>query len=194
MSHYLQTDHGVTVTTAPRGTDELRRLYFARFGFAAVWAGLLVVTASSLTPISVALLVLYPLFDLAAAVFDFRSSGATRPRGPLVVNMALSALAAIALSVAVLSGVPDVLRVWGVWAITAGSVQVLVAIRRSRLGGQRVLVVSGGISVIAGSAFIVAAAGPDPSLAGLAGYATLGGVFFLVSAVRLRRAATTTQR
>ena len=78
----------------------------------------------------------YPLFDVAAAVIDFRSSGATRPRRPLYLNMALSLLTAIALAVAVSSGIPSVLRVWGAWAITAGIVQLIVAIRRYRLGGQ----------------------------------------------------------
>ncbi len=188
----LQTDDTVTAATTVSSPDELRRLYYVRFAFAAVWAGLFAVTASALTPVSIALLVLYPLFDVAAAVVDIRSSGATRPRGPLYVNMVLSLLTAVALAIAVSSGIPDVLRVWGAWAIAAGVVQVLVAIQRHRLGGQRVLVLSGGISVVAGASFILMAAGPDASLASLAGYATLGGIFFLVSAIGLHRAAATT--
>jgi uncharacterized membrane protein HdeD (DUF308 family) len=194
MFHDLQTDDTTAATTPVSNADELRRLYYVRFAFAAVWAGLFAVTASALTPLSVALLVLYPLFDVAAAVVDFRSSGATRPRGPLYANMALSLLTAVALAIAVSSGIPDVLRVWGAWAIAAGVVQVVVAILRHRLGGQRVLVVSGGISAVAGASFIVMAAGPDASLTSLAGYATLGGIFFLVSAIRLHRAAADRRR
>ncbi len=132
----------------------------------------------------------YPLFDVAAAVVDLRSSGATRLRAPLYANLSLSLLAAVSLAVAGSSGVPSVLRVWGAWAITAGIVQLVVAVRRRRLGGQWALVLSGGISALAGAAFLLMAAGPDASLASLAGYATLGGLFFLVSAIRLRRAAT----
>jgi uncharacterized membrane protein HdeD (DUF308 family) len=142
-------------------------LYYVRFAFAIGWAGLLAVTASTLAPVSVGLLVMYPLFDLAAAVFDFRSTGATPPRRLLYLNMALSLLTAIALAVAVASGIPSVLRVWGAWAITAGIVQLIVAIQRHRLGGQRALILSGVISAIAGASFIVMASGPKASLTGV---------------------------
>lgn len=170
-------------------TEGLRRLYYGRFAFALVWAGLLAVTATTLAPVSVALLVIYPLFDVAAAAYDARSSGASRPRGLLSLNMALSLIAAIAVAVAASSGIPDVLRVWGAWAITSGLVQLAVALTRRRLGGQVPLILSGAISTVAGSSFILMAAGSDASLTGLAGYATLGGVFFLASAIRLHRLA-----
>ena len=48
----------------------LHRLYLARFGFALVWALVVVLAASTPGPLSTALLVLYPLVDLAAAVVD----------------------------------------------------------------------------------------------------------------------------
>jgi uncharacterized membrane protein HdeD (DUF308 family) len=62
-----------------------------------------------------------------------------------------------------------------------------VAVGRRRLGGQWPLVLSGGISVLAGTAFALMAGAPGAALTGVAGYATLGGVFFLVSALRLGR-------
>ncbi len=52
-----------TLVDASRDTDvtaALRKLYFLRFAFAAVWAGLLFATADTLTPLSGALLVIYP--------------------------------------------------------------------------------------------------------------------------------------
>ena len=168
-------------------TTPLRTLYLARFGFAVVWALLLVLTARSLSPLSIALLLLYPLVDLAAAVVDHRTSRATRPARALLANMALSLLATIGLAFAVTSGLPAVLVVWGLWAITAGIVQLVVAVSRRALGGQWPLIVSGGISVLAGAAFLVQAGTAGASLTSLAGYATLGGIFFLVSALRLRR-------
>src|SRR5262249_47297486 len=122
-----------------------------------------------------------------AAVYDFRSSDVARPNVPLYVNMALSLLTAIGLAVAVGSGIPDALRVWGAWAITAGIVQLIVAIQRYRLGGQWALILSGGISLLAGSSFIVMASGAKASLVSLSGYAALGGIFFLISALRLHR-------
>src|ERR687893_593549 len=123
----------VVSPTAWEFAQALRRLYFVRFGFAIAWAVLLFVTRSDLNPASVALLVLYPAFDVAAAVVDVRSSPAPGPARELYVNIA--------------------------------------------------------ISVLAGAGFIMAAGRDDPSLANLAGYAVLGGIFFLVSALRLGRAA-----
>lgn len=187
MSRSVVTD---AVADATSTTQSLRNLYYARFGFAVVWAGLLALTASTLNPASIALLVIYPLFDVAAAVIDFRSSGAARPRTPLYVNMALSLLAAIGLAIAVTSGIPNVLRVWGVWAITAGIVQLIVALLRHQLGGQWAMILSGGISTLAGTTFILQAADANASLTTLAGYATLGGIFFLISATRLHRRTT----
>jgi uncharacterized membrane protein HdeD (DUF308 family) len=185
----------MTTTTAPVPTGvapTLRRLYSVRFGFALVWAALLFVTASSVSPVSATLLVLYPVFDVAAAVVDVRSSRAGGSTGTsaagLYANIAISALAAVGLAVALSSGVPAVLRVWGVWAVVAGIVQLVVALARRRLGGQWAMIASGAISVLAGVSFLLMASSAEASLANVAGYALLGGFFFLVSALRLGRA------
>ncbi|MEU0885006.1 hypothetical protein ABZ345_40980 [Lentzea sp. NPDC005914] len=161
----------------------LRKLYLVRFGFAVVWAALLVLTSANLGPVAITLLVLYPLFDVAAAVVDARSSHAPA----LYVNIAISLLAAVGLAIAGTAGILAVLRVWGAWAIVAGLVQLFVAVSRRRMGGQWPMILSGGISVLAGSSFVVMASAEHPTLANLAGYATIGGIFFLVSALRLRR-------
>ncbi|MFD3443565.1 hypothetical protein ACFDTO_03065 [Microbacteriaceae bacterium 4G12] len=168
----------------------LRTLYLARFGFALAWAALLAATASTIGPVSIALLLLYPLIDLAAAVIDHRASRATRPAPLLFVNMGLSSLAVVGLVFAVGSGLRAVLIVWGLWAITAGAVQLAVAVTRRSLGGQWPMILSGGISVLAGTGFLLQSGGSSASLVGLAGYATLGGLFFLLSALRLRRVST----
>lgn len=182
----------MTTATIPATTGAspvLRRLYFVRFGFALVWAVLLFATASSIGVLSATLLVLYPLFDVAAAVVDARTSRAGgSTTGGLYVNVAVSTLAAVGLAVALGSGVAGVLRVWGVWAVIAGLVQLAVALRRRALGGQWALIASGSISVVAGVNFVVMAASAGASLGSVAGYALLGGVFFLVSALRLGHA------
>ncbi|MFD6529579.1 hypothetical protein [Streptomyces sp. NPDC060184] len=174
---------------AARGiAPALRRLYFVRFGFAVIWAALLFTTASELGPLGVALVVIYPLFDVVAAVVDARSA---RDRGSiraLQVNMAISLIAAVGLAMASSSGVPAVLRVWGAWAILSGIVQLVVGAVRRRLGGQWPMILSGGISVLAGGSFVMGASASDPQLGDVAGYAVLGGIFFLVSALRLGRA------
>jgi len=171
--------------TTPGLTGALRRLYVVRFGFAVVWAGLLATTARELGVLAAILLVLYPLFDLAAAFVDISSSRSRE----LIVNIAFSALAVIGLGVAVASGSPAVLRVWGAWAVLAGLVQLFVGLRRRALGGQIPMILSGGVSVLAGSGFIKMAGQDHPSLINLAGYALLGGIFFLISAIRLGRSA-----
>ncbi|TFV84414.1 hypothetical protein E4V99_04960 [Microbacterium sp. dk485] len=187
MSASVHTgDPGVAVRAAS-STRALRNLYFARFGFAVTWAILLIATATSINAGSIALLVIYPLFDVAAAIIDFRSSGSSRPKAPLYINIALSLAAAIGLAAVVGSGIPDVLRVWGIWAITAGIVQLIVAVLRWRIGGQLAQVLSGGLSVFAGAGFLLVAAGPNAALTIAGGYAALGGVFFLISAIQLHR-------
>ncbi|MEU0515061.1 hypothetical protein [Amycolatopsis sp. NPDC006125] len=168
----------------------LRRLYFVRFAFAIVWAALVFLTTKSgLGAVGIVLVVLYPLFDVGAAVVDARSAKGTGSVRGLYVNMAISLLATIGVGVAAASGIPAVLRVWGAWAIVAGLVQLIVAIVRRKMGGQWPMILSGGISVLAGGNFIVSAAAADPSLSAVAGYAVLGGIFFLVSAIRLGSAA-----
>jgi uncharacterized membrane protein HdeD (DUF308 family) len=167
----------------------LRNLYFVRSGFAIVWAGLLFAVGSTVGPLSVTLIVLYPVFDVAAAIVDARSSGAGRSTRLLFVNIAISSLAAIGLVFALTSGIPAVLRVWGAWAVVAGIVQLVVALTRRALGGQWAMILSGGISVLAGISFFLQAAADGQTLGRVAGYAALGGIFFLVSALRLTAAA-----
>ncbi|WP_232668133.1 hypothetical protein [Pseudonocardia sp. TRM90224] len=179
----------IATPTAIGFAPVLRRLYFVRFAFAIVWAALLVVAGRQLGPVGAVLVVLYPLFDVASAVVDARASRSSSRWG-LYVNIAISSLAAIGLGVAATSGIPAVLRVWGAWAVVAGIVQLVVAINRRTLGGQWPMMLSGGLSVLAGTSFVLMAAAPEPSLASVAGYATLGGIFFLVSALRLGGAAT----
>ncbi|MBO2455788.1 hypothetical protein J4573_52540 [Actinomadura barringtoniae] len=198
----------MTTATAPAPTGvapTLRRLYFVRFGFALVWAILLFPTASSINLATAALIVLYPAFDVAAAVVDVRSARATMADGRtngsvqgfyvgLYVNIAISILAAVGLAVALTSGIPAVLRAWGAWAVVAGIVQLVVAVRRRGLGGQWAMIASGAISVLAGASFFAMASKAGASLTSVAGYAVLGGVFFLVSALRLGRNAGQTRQ
>ncbi|MBI0297115.1 hypothetical protein JBE04_22260 [Streptomyces sp. PRKS01-29] len=180
------------VATAPTSVPAaLRKLYFLRFAFAAVWAALLFATADTLSALTATLLVIYPLFDVACAVIDIRSAQVNgQPVRGLYVNIALSTLTGIGLAIAAASGIPAVLRVWGAWAVTAGIVQLIVGAARRQLGGQWAMIASGSISTLAGASFIAQAGKDGASLHTLVGYAFLGGVFFLVSALRLGRTHT----
>jgi len=182
----------MTTVTAPgisTTASTLRRLYFGRFVFAIVWALVMFTTAEHLGPLAMTLLVLYPLFDVAAAVVDARASRVTGSPTLLYVNIVVSLLAAVGLAIAGASGIPAVLRVWGAWAVVAGLVQLLVAVPRRKMGGQWPMIISGGISVIAGGSFIATASADNPALTNAIGYAIPGAIFFLISAVRLGRAA-----
>ncbi|MFI5911771.1 hypothetical protein [Dactylosporangium sp. NPDC051541] len=167
----------------------LRRLYFVRFGFAIVWALVMIPLAKHLNPVTATLLVIYPLFDVAAAIVDARASRATGSPVLLYVNIVISLLAAVGLAVAGASGIPAVLRVWGAWAVVAGLVQLAVGLTRRRMGGQWPMIISGGISVLAGASFIASAAANDPALTNAVGYAIPGAIFFLIAAIRLGRTA-----
>ncbi|WP_372351075.1 DUF308 domain-containing protein [Streptomyces sp. KL116D] len=183
----------MSATAAPSvatGTaSALRRLYFVRFAFAIVWALVMFTMTKEISPVAAVLLVLYPLFDVGAAVVDARSSRDDGSPTLLYVNMAVSLIAAVGVGVACASGVPAVLRVWGAWAIVSGLVQLIVAVPRRRLGGQWPMIVSGAISILAGASFVSSAGADDPALTSAVGYAVPGGIFFLISALRLGRTA-----
>jgi hypothetical protein len=179
----------VSTTEHAAPAPALRRLYLIRFVFAAAWAVLLLVSGSDLTAGAKLLLFVYPAFDVGAAVVDARSASATGPVRGLYANMAISALAAVGVAVASASGVADVLRVWGAWAVVSGLVQLLVGVARRPMGGQWPMILSGGISVLAGASFFRSATQDDPKLTALAGYAVLGGIFFLASSIRMSRSA-----
>ena len=180
-----------TLSTAVPETSaaapSLRHLYLVRAAFAVVWAGLLATTGSSLGTLATVLLVVYPAVDAVAAVVDARTTSDRGARAVAVTNAAISVVAAVGLGLAATGDVSDVLLTWGVWAVVSGLAQLVGALRRRAASGQRFLVVSGGISVLAGVSFAGTSADAS-SVTGLAGYAALGGIFFLVSALRTRRA------
>jgi uncharacterized membrane protein HdeD (DUF308 family) len=175
-----------TATTAP---PALRPLYFARFGFAVAWAALFALTSSPFGSAALALAVIYPVVDLAAAGIDARSAAAAgRPTLALYLNLGISSVAAVALAAVGTGDVSDVLVVWGAWAIASGAVQLAVGIQRRGQSGQLPMILSGALSVVAGAFFAVSAADAT-SVSSIAGYAVVGGLFFLVSALRLGRNA-----
>jgi uncharacterized membrane protein HdeD (DUF308 family) len=189
--HHSQGEAMSSITaTSPATTFSLQRLYFARFGFALIWAGLFATTHSSLGAFAAALLILYPVVDVLAAAIDARSTNAGKtkatPVAGLYVNIAISTAAAVGLALAATDDIAAVMRVWGAWAVVAGLVQLVVASSRRSLGGQGAMIASGGLSVLVGASIVLSAPGAT-TMVNLAGYAVVGGIFFLVSAWRLGR-------
>jgi uncharacterized membrane protein HdeD (DUF308 family) len=164
----------------------LRRLYFTRFAFAVVWAVVLIVTGGAPSPFLTVWLLIYPLFDAASVLYQLRSEGRSNsPRIAEWLNVVLSVAAGVALAVTSTVSTGAALITWGVWAIVSGLLQLIVAILRRHAGGQVPLMISGAVSVLAGGAFAVMGAGGASSLTSVGGYATIGAILFLVSAIRL---------
>lgn len=180
MTTTLETTSSSTFSTA------LRRLYFTRFAFAVIWAGLLFATSPTVGPVLTILLVAYPLFDAAAVLWQLRAERDSQgTKFAEWINVVVSVLVAIALGVASTVSIAAALAVWGAWAIGSGVPQFIAAIRNRDSGGQVPQMLSGGISVLAGGAFLTQGLQGADRIAGVGGYAVLGGVFFLISAIRL---------
>jgi uncharacterized membrane protein HdeD (DUF308 family) len=113
----------------------------------------------------------------------------------LLAGAAVSAVAAVALGVAATGTTANVLAVFGVWAGISGAAQLDVALRRrALLGNQWPMLLAGGVSVIAGVAYLIASTRHDPRLDMLALYAATGGADFVIQAwllARRRRRLTT---
>jgi hypothetical protein len=165
----------------------LKTYYFVRAGFSAIWvAAALKVGVHSLSFAAV-LLVLYPAWDALANFIDASRSGGLRQNRTQAVNFAASAAVTLAVVVALQMSMNWVLGLFGIWAILSGLLQLATAILRWKsYGAQWAMVLSGGQSALAGGFFIVQAQMPEaPSIANIAGYAGVGAVYFLISAVWL---------
>jgi hypothetical protein len=81
---------------------------------------------------------------------------------------------------------------FGAWTAVSGAIQLTLAIRLHRAQGRQLpLIVSGGLSTIAGIAFIAGSGMDHAHLAMVAGYMALGALLFLLSAVLTPTAAPT---
>ena len=167
-----------------------RRIASLRAAVALVWAAAIAIAAGDAdTDLSAGLALLvtaYPVIDVVASLAEAARGGEAANR--LRINAALSSIAVAGLAVAAFgSDVSAVLAVFGSWAVVSGLIQLFNAIQRRRNGSRELpMLVSGGLSAIAGAGIIASSGAADPKLTGLAGYATLGAVLFLVWAFRSR--------
>ncbi|HEY1016456.1 MAG TPA: hypothetical protein VGE07_27345 [Herpetosiphonaceae bacterium] len=172
--------------TAPATAHALRKLYLIRAAFSTIWVTAMVLAGRPAPLIGAWLLVLYPAWDAAATLIELRLDGDARVHIAQYLNLAGSALATIAFGIALHSPLPAKITIFGIWALGAGLLQLAVGIaRRRRLGGQWAIIASGAQSSIAGGAFLLGAHTASIGLHSLAGYAAVGAVYFLISALRL---------
>lgn len=176
----------------------LRRLYLTRAAFSLVWVVMAFTAAKGSPALAAVLLIVYPAWDALANLLDVRMSGGAQANRPQVLNIWISALVALAVAVSSVAGLHADLLVLGVWAVLAGLLQLATAVRRRRGDrSQWAMMLSGAQSALAGTFFITQQGGPAPVLQTIAGYATVGAAYFLISGLVLwwshRRAAAMTQ-
>jgi Short repeat of unknown function (DUF308) len=174
----------------------LRTLYFVRTAFSVVWVALVFVLAAGVTTATkpsvaaIVLLAIYPLWDLAATTFDIRATPTAATHLPQYLNIAIGAVATIGIVISLLNSLTPALIVFGAWAFFSGAVQLFLGIRRREpIGGQWPMIISGGLSVLAGISFIATSGAPKTGLTTLAGYSAFGAFWYLVAAILLIRAA-----
>ncbi|WP_370410222.1 DUF308 domain-containing protein [Streptomyces fradiae] len=193
MTQTTATSHTTTTTTPAAATPSgLRSLHLIRVVFSLIWVALVLTTSASLvstdrpTAIAAVLLVIYPLWDAVATLLERRLAGT----GPMdrvgAVNVALGLATAAGMLAATFATVGTALLVFGVWALLSGAIQLVVAIRRRRsVGAQWPMIISGGLSVLAGGSFAAMSASPTSGLSSVAGYSAFGAFWFLVSVIAL---------
>lgn len=187
------TDHQAIDVAPPAKVAS--RIAATRAGLALLWAAALVPAVgdhvpntSSDLPIAAAVLVTtYPLVDAVASVISARFAG-PGASALLRVNAAISTLVVAALAVAAFGhDARWVLVAFGAWAAVSGAIQFVTAVRRRRVAGRQLpMIISGGLSTVAGISFLVSARNHDAHLSGLAGYIALGAVLYLLWARRNR--------
>jgi uncharacterized membrane protein HdeD (DUF308 family) len=192
MSAFSATPHDVHGPSRP--IDQSRRIASIRAVLALAWAAAVIITVGSDVPTTASdlaagvagLLASYPLIDVVASITMARYDATTR--NVLRVNAAISTAAVVAIAVTGFgSDAGATLATFGLWAAISGAIQFGVAIHRRRSrGGQLPMIVSGGLSTIAGLSFIAQSGGSDAHLTYIGGYMALGALLFLLSAQRRR--------
>lgn len=164
-----------------------QRILIARAVLALIWAAAVVFAIGDRVPTTdleipfaaAALLAAYPLIDVVASLASAqRQPDAT----PLRVNAAISTLAAVGVGATTFGAdAAATLTAFGVWAVVSGAIQFGLALRGAR---HVPMLISGGLSTLAGISFFSAAGMHDAHLAVLGGYMAVGAVLYLVSARR----------
>ncbi|HZY74378.1 MAG TPA: hypothetical protein VFE22_14820 [Edaphobacter sp.] len=167
----------------------LRNLYFTRTLFQFIWAFGVILTAPTQPQVAAILLILYPLWDVAGTSYDIKTTGqAGLTRTSQIINAALGVATALGIALTVFNQPAYAIAIFGGWALAAGLLQLLVGlIRRSQLGGQWAMILSGGQSMAAGIGFVLGGLSGKFHIKDLSGYAVFGAIYFLAGAILLSR-------
>jgi len=164
----------------------LRKLYITRVAFSILWIILVVTIAKTNNAIATILFVIYPLWDVIATFLDIKANPPTTNKTPQFVNAAIGVITTVAVIIALQSGIPAALVVFGAWASLTGLIQLILGVRRRKsFEGQWPMIISGGQSILAGGFIIYTAHIPNQGVASLAGYSAFGAFYFALAAFRL---------
>jgi uncharacterized membrane protein HdeD (DUF308 family) len=177
---------------ASRSQDSPRRIAIVRAVLALAWAAALVIvvgdevpsTSSDVPIAAAAVLASYPAIDVVASIAGALGTDASARVSH--TNAAISALAVVAIGVTAFGAdAGATLVAFGAWAAVSGAIQFAVAVHLRRTEGRQLpMLLSGGLSTIAGLAFLASAGMDDAHLAGIGAYMALGAVLYLLSAHR----------
>ena len=197
MSASLAANHAAP--DAPPARDVPQWIAIVRAVLALVWAAGLVIAVGDQVPstdsdvpiAAAALLASYPAIDVVASIAA--TLGTDASRRVLYANAAIGVLAIAALAVTAFGAdAGATLAAFGSWAAVSGAIQFAVAVHIRRAeGGQLPMLVSGGLSTIAGIGFLASSGMDDAHLAGVGGYMALGALLYLLWAHRGRAAPRT---
>lgn len=188
-----------TSTASSTANGTLQRFYFLRAAVAFGWVGLALALSASVPALGPALLAVYIGWDAIANLLDARRTKAESPDASTSgqhTNALVSGLAALVALGGLVAGMTLSVVVFGLWALGAGVLQLVVGLRRRRAAtsGQWFMILSGAQSSLAGVAFVGKGLAGNAHVADLAPYAVFGGTYFLLAAitmlVRARRAVT----
>ena len=181
---------------APPSRNVPQRIAIVRALLALVWAAALVIavgddvpsTSSDVPIAAAALLASYPAIDVVASIAA--TLGTDASRRVLRINAAISALAVAAIGATAFGAdAGATLVAFGSWAAVSGAIQFGVAVHRRRAGDRQLpMIVSGGLSTIAGVSFLAASGMADAHLVTVGGYMALGALLYLLWAHRSRAA------
>lgn len=164
----------------------LRKLYFTRVAFSVLWIALVVTLAKTNNTLGTILFIIYPAWDVVATFFDISANPPTANKTPQYVNAGISILTTIAVIIALQSGIPGALLVFGAWATLTGLIQLILGLRRRKhFEGQWPMIISGAQSMLAGGFIIATAHTPNQGVVSLAGYSAFGAFYFALAAFRL---------
>jgi len=181
---YMQTK---TLKLTQDQNKWLQSYYSIRAAVSIIWIALAVLIGKDNSAIGAVLLVLYPAWDALANYLDARKSGGLAVNPPQKFNFIVSLIVAAAIIWTLSININTTIKVFGLWAIFSGVLQLSASLRRwKQANGQWAMMLSGAQSALAGIfMFKQASSHIALDVTTVAPYAAFGVFYFLISAITL---------